>query len=69
MQMKWPTVLSWACLVAGVLFYIAAISGLMFGNATPPGDVGVVSTSLVLVLFGGAGLLLLRAKAPAQDAH
>lgn len=60
MQMTWQTGLSWACVVVGVVFYLAGVSGLLFGNATPPGDVGLVSVTLVLVLFGVVGIMLTR---------
>jgi len=50
-------ILALGCLAIGVLFYVAAVAGLMW-PATPPMDVGVVSTSGVFILLGLLGLLL-----------
>ncbi len=50
-------VLSFASLAYGVLFYLAGVSGLLW-PATPPLDVGLLSTAAVFILFGLVGLLL-----------
>lgn len=55
--MRTSKVLALACLAVGVLFYVVAIAGLLW-PATKPTDVGLLSTSGVLVLFGLAGLAL-----------
>jgi hypothetical protein len=50
------------CLVAGVLFFITAVSGLLFAKPTSPADLGLYSVTVVLVAFGLGGLLLRKAK-------
>jgi hypothetical protein len=59
--------LSLACLIAGAAFYLASVSGLLFGAPTSPADVGLVSTSAIFVLFGLVGLLLGRGPRPAEQ--
>ena len=51
-------VLSLVSIALGVLFYLQGILGLLFEKATPPGDVGLVSTSALFILLGLVGLLL-----------
>ncbi|HUR63630.1 MAG TPA: hypothetical protein VM241_04025 [Candidatus Thermoplasmatota archaeon] len=50
-------VLSLASIVLGVLFYLAGVLGLLWPKS-PPMDVGLLSTSVLFVLFGLVGLLL-----------
>lgn len=57
--MNWTFGLSVASLVYGVLFYILTVAVLR----TPPGDIGMVSTSVVFVLLGAFGLLAAKAQA------
>jgi hypothetical protein len=56
--MQLSKILSYASLAFGALFYILSVAGLLWKAATPPLDVGLVSTSAVFVLFGLVGLLL-----------
>ena len=51
-----------ASLVAGFLIYVLAVSGMLFAKATPPGDLGLVSVTIVLVGFGLGGLVLRAAR-------
>lgn len=61
-----PRPLSIAVLLFGVLVYAAAVAGLLFERATPPGDAGALSLLVVCVLFGAYGFMLLgRRKVPA----
>ncbi|MEA3190135.1 MAG: hypothetical protein QOD77_717 [Thermoplasmata archaeon] len=55
--MQLSKVLSLASLAFGVLFYVAAVAGLLW-PATPPADVGILSTAGVFILMGLVGLLL-----------
>ena len=55
-----PRPLSVVVLVFGLLIYVGAVSGALFGQATPPADVGALSTLLVSLLFGAYGFLLVR---------
>ncbi len=55
--MRTGKIVALCSLALGVLFYLAAIAGIMW-PATPPMDVGVISTSAVFVLFGLLGLML-----------
>jgi hypothetical protein len=50
-------VLSLASIVLGVLFYLTGVLGLLW-PASPPLDVGLVSTSVLFVLFGLVGLTM-----------
>ncbi len=52
--MNWTFGLSVASLVFGVLIFVLSIAAL----GTPANDIGMVSTSIVFVLFGAFGLLL-----------
>lgn len=47
-----------ALLVAAVLFWVASVTGLLFGGPTPVTDLGLYSVTAVLVAFGVGGLLL-----------
>lgn len=47
-------------LVIGVGIYLGAVSGALFAEATPPGDVGALTTLGMGLLFGGLGLALGR---------
>lgn len=61
-----PRPVSIAVLLFGLVLYIAAVSGALFGAATPPTDVGALSVLIVSVLFGALGFLLIgRSKVPA----
>jgi hypothetical protein len=61
-----PRPVSVAVLAFGVLVYVAAVAGLLFGQPTPPLDVGATSLVVVCALFGVLGFLLLkRTKVPA----
>ncbi|MES2153971.1 MAG: hypothetical protein V4510_02455 [bacterium] len=53
-----------ASLAVGVVFYLGSVGGMLWGKASPPADVGVVSTSAVFVLFGVLGLMLKDDQAP-----
>ena len=52
------------CIALGLLIYIGAVAGLLFAEATPPGDVGALSTLVSFLLFGGLAFLLSRESAP-----
>ena len=56
--MQLSKVLSYASLAYGVLFYLAGVSGMLWAKASPPLDVGLVSTSVIFILMGAVGLLL-----------
>lgn len=56
--MRTGKILALGSLAFGVLFYLGSVGGILWHAATPPGDVGVVATSGVFVLFGLLGLLL-----------
>ena len=61
-----PRPLSILVLAFGVLVYIGAVAGLLFAEATPPGDVGALSLLIICLLFGAYGFLLIkRTKVPA----
>jgi hypothetical protein len=53
---------SWLLLGGGLLFYVLAVAGAFFPRATPWNDVGLYSTTVVLVGLGLGGLLLRHAK-------
>lgn len=52
--------LGWAVIALGVAIYLGAVGGVLFGGATPPLDVGAVSTLVVCLLFGALALALSR---------
>ncbi len=54
--------LSFASLAFGAILYLVSVTGVAYEAATPPGDIGLVSTVLVFLLFGVFGLLLVRAQ-------
>ena len=61
-----PRPLSVLVLLFGLVAYIGAVSGMLFANPTPPGDVGALSTLVTCALFGLFGFLLVkRSKVPA----
>lgn len=62
--MQLSKVLSLASLVVGVLYYLVGVLGLLWPKS-PPGDVGLVSTAVVFILFGLVGLLVDRKPAQA----
>jgi hypothetical protein len=47
---------------AGVLFYLVAVGGLMFGGKSPPNDLGVYAVTVTLVMLGVATFLLRMAR-------
>jgi hypothetical protein len=53
---------SLALLALGILIFIAAVAGVLFGKATPATDIGLYSTTVVFLGFGVGGLLLRAAK-------
>jgi hypothetical protein len=53
-------ILAIACIALGLLIYVAAVAGLLFAKATPPGDVGALSTLASFLLFGILAFLLDR---------
>lgn len=53
---------------AGVLFFFLASGGLYFERATPVTDLGLYAVTVILLGFGGAGLLLRWAKIHAPQA-
>lgn len=55
--MQLSKVLSVASLLFGLVFYVAAVAGVLW-PATSPGDVGIVASAGVFVLLGLVGLLL-----------
>lgn len=55
---------SWVLIIGAVLFYILSVSGLLFGGASSPADLGVYAVTVVLLLFGVGGLLLRWARGP-----
>ena len=64
-----PRPLAIVCIVAGLLIYVGAVAGILFGEATPPGDVGALSALVMFLLFGGLSFLLSReAPGPTQPA-
>ena len=52
-------------LLVGAGIYLGAVSGALFEEATPPGDVGALTTLAMGLLFGGLGLLAGRTPKPA----
>lgn len=42
--------------LVGVFFYVAAVGGLLFGDATAPGDIGLLAVTFVLVALGLLGV-------------
>lgn len=48
--------LSIAVAVVGVLFYLLSVAGVLFSEATPAGDIGVISVTLVFVALGLLGV-------------
>jgi hypothetical protein len=61
-----PRPVSVAVLLYGVLIYVGAVSGAFFAEATPPGDVGALSTLVLALLFGALGFgIVRRSKVPA----
>lgn len=61
-----PRPLSIACIVIGVVLYGGAVSGAFVAHATPPADVGALSSLVTFVLFGAFGFpLVKRTKVPA----
>lgn len=45
-------------IVLAVLFWVAAVVGLLFGAPTPVTDLGLYAVTVVLLGFGLGGLLL-----------
>jgi hypothetical protein len=61
-----PRPLSVLVLLFGLVVYVGAVSGALFAAASPPTDVGALSTLVVCTLFGVFGFLLIgRRKVPA----
>lgn len=60
--MNMSRMLSVASLVFAVVYYLVAVSGLMW-NATPLLDVGIVATCGIFALFGILGLALTKSTA------
>lgn len=58
--MTGPRILALVCLALGLLLYAVAVAGVLFAEATPPGDVGALSTLVTFLLFGGLLFLLDR---------
>lgn len=56
--MNWTFGLSVASLVFAVLFFLLTVVAL----GTPVGDIGMLSTTLVFLAFGGFGLFLNKAQ-------
>lgn len=52
--------LGWAVIVLGVAIYLGAVGGVLFGDATPPLDVGATSVLVVCLLFGALSLAVSR---------
>lgn len=48
--------LSIAVAVIGVLFYLLAVGGVLFEQATAPTDIGLIAVTLVLVTLGLFGI-------------
>ncbi|MGB0653181.1 MAG: hypothetical protein ACPGQL_08265 [Thermoplasmatota archaeon] len=67
MEKDVTTILSFVSIAFGVLLYLASVLGLFYDNATPPADIGLLSTVLVFVLFGVFGILLSKARAEAAN--
>lgn len=55
-----------AFLAAGVLFYLLATGGILFGGASRPSDLGVYAVTIVLLDFALGCFLLRRARLAAQ---
>lgn len=51
-----PAIFSIIIALIGVLFFIAAVAGLLFEEPTPVTDVGMWSVTIVFVLIGALGL-------------
>lgn len=45
-------------IVLAILFWVASVTGLLFGGPTPVTDLGLYAVTIVLVGFGAGGLLL-----------
>lgn len=63
-----PRLLASLCIALGLLIYIGAVAGILFAEATPPGDVGALSTLAAFLLFA-AFAFFLDAPAPAAPAR
>ena len=64
--MTGPRILALVCLAFGLLLYVGAVAGILFAEATPPGDVGALATLVSFLLFGG--LLFLLGRGPTAQA-
>lgn len=51
-----PGILSIIVALIGVFFFVAAVTGLLFDEPTPIGDVGMWSTVIVFLVLGLVGL-------------
>lgn len=60
MAIPLPQALGWACIVLGVVIYLGAVAGVLFGAATSPLDVGALSALAVCLLFGALALAVSR---------
>ncbi len=63
MQKDLTSTLSIASIAFGVILYLTSVLGLFFKAASPPLDVGLLSTTGIFVLFGVLGLMLAKARA------
>lgn len=55
--------LSLAVLIFGIVFFLVAVTGMLW-PASKVTDVGVLSTTVICVLFGAIGILASRTPAP-----
>lgn len=63
--MKGARILSVVLLAFAVVYYLVAVTGLLW-PATPPLDVGIVSTTAIFALLGGLGLLVTQERPTSQ---
>jgi hypothetical protein len=65
--MKNPaTIFGFALIAFGVLMYLLFVGGVITPQKTSPSDIGLVTTSGILVVLGAAAVLLGR-RAPATE--
>lgn len=67
MEANAPTILGALSLLLAVVLYLVSVTGLLYSAPTAPSDIGLVSTTLVFLLFGLGGLVLGRWQTAAKE--
>ncbi len=62
-------IVSIVCLAFAVLLYLTSVAGLIFEKASSPTDMGLVSTTVVFLLFGIFGLLLHKVRSAEAESQ